>query len=64
MFRVLYMNAFPGVIARRTYTKRVALTYYQAESITKGCLRPSQAVVWQVDVLCCPIDVAPTHPSS
>lgn len=40
------------------------LTYYQAESVTKGCLGPSQAVVRQVDVLCCAIDVASTHPSS
>lgn len=37
-------------------------TYYQAESVTKRCLRPGQSVVRQIDVLCCPIDVAPTHP--
>lgn len=40
------------------------LTYYQAESITKGGLGPGQAVVWQVDILCCAIDVASSHPSS
>lgn len=41
---------------------KVCLTYYKAESISKGCLCPSKAVIWQVDILCCPINVAPTNP--
>lgn len=44
--------------------QRLVLTDYQAESVTKGGLCPGQAVVWQVDILRCPIDVAPTNPSS
>lgn len=42
----------------------VILTYYEAESITKRGLGPSQAIVWQVDILRRAIDVASTHPSS
>lgn len=54
----------PCTIKERSYTKTLALTHYQAESVTEGCLCPSQAVVWQVDVLCCAVDVASTHPGS
>lgn len=38
------------------------LTYNQAESVTKGRLCPGQAVVWQVDILCSSVDVAPAYP--
>lgn len=41
----------------------VLLTHNQAKGITKGCLSPGQAVVWQVNVLRCAIYVAASNPS-
>lgn len=41
----------------------VLLTHDQAKGVTKGCLSPGQAVVWQVNVLCCAIYVAASNPS-
>lgn len=45
-------------------TKLLVLTHYQAESVSKRSLCPREAIVRQVDVLCCAVDVTPTHPSS
>lgn len=39
------------------------LTYDQAEGVTKGCLGPGQAVVWQVNILGCAIYVTASNPS-
>lgn len=41
----------------------VPLTYDQAKGVTKGCLSPDQAVVWQVNVLCGAIYVTSSNPS-
>lgn len=40
----------------------VLLTYDQAEGVTKGCLSPGQAVVWQVNILCRAINVTASNP--
>lgn len=41
----------------------VLLTYDQTKGVTKGCLSPGQAVVWQVNVLGCAIYVTASNPS-
>lgn len=41
----------------------VLLTYNQAKGVTKGRLSPGQAVVWQVNILCCAIYVTASNPS-